>query len=197
MGFYFDEYKRRLNAEARRYGSDPIDFIGVGGVRIAEPQAIYYAPFARRMVCFAAFGAYALTFSLDNSCRLIPAILVDDQEGSSLYGLRDEQWTYMNDACFNQESIDASLRRLAVLVERMKAMGQSISNEHWRPYLHDAIAIPDVDLNSSKRTASALSQLGFKPTAAATLGETGTQEARIWIREPDHELRALELERVE
>lgn len=129
--------------------------------------------------------------------RLIAARMFDDFGVRITPAQRDEQWTYMNDACFNQESIDASLRRLAVLVERMKAMGQSISNEHWRPYLHDAIAIPDVDLNSSKRTASALSQLGFKPTAAATLGETGTQEARIWIREPDHELRALELERVE
>lgn len=195
MGYYSEVYKHRLEVEAA-YSNKPIDSIVIDGIRITEPQAIYYAPFALRLLCFARFGNYALTFTLDNSYRIIPAILVDERHGSQLYGLRDDQWTYMHDARFAQESVDASLRRLEVLIERMKTMGQIIG-DYWRPYLHDAIAIADFDSADSHSCIYALSLLGFEPTVAASVRETGITRTRVWQRELDHALRALELERVE
>lgn len=188
MGYYMAAWQENLVA-------NKLQNTEICGFKLSSPQALYTSPFMGRKVVVAHFGdGLGLSFQQDR--RGLDPLLIFDVPNRGLYGLWDEQWSYIYDPEITTEAVQASFNHLKWLFEYSKALTSEAKeymkifsthlsmfnfangfNKSWNALIDDWALLP---MSAAALLSVPLGKLGFKPMNVNNFDD----DFIFWVREP-------------
>lgn len=214
MGFYRDTWNDYLLM-------NKLQDEEICGARLSNPDGFYTAPFASRKMTVARFGEMGLSLQVDRD--VLDPVLIFEVPERGIYGLWDEQWSFIYRPVVTSVSVQASIDHLKWLLAHMHNVSSSLKacfenfevhalghpnnsdtssksfdfyKKFWHILLDDWALLP---MQADVLASVPLANLGFSPTplkVATVYGDLSKESNSLtyWRRDTDFPLETRALQ---